>query len=180
MIIDYEFLKGFERTLDDALFKGMGLGEDQLRHRCSIYLKEDPDIVSRRESLHQGLERFEAVLTDLQNIPAPDPSPGDSHSGYNTEADEGRSAPLANFPEAVDEPGEVQVAERIISRPQSPPNHFAHVPVSREICDEISVLDEAPERPSEESFSRAWFGMPSSLSQSTTGRTAIKKKGKRY
>jgi Dynamin GTPase effector domain len=69
MIIDFGLLKVFNRTLDDALLKGLGLGEDQLRERCLAYLKEDPEIVRRRNSLHQDLERFEAALADLQNIP---------------------------------------------------------------------------------------------------------------
>jgi hypothetical protein len=47
MIIDFELLKGFNRTLDDALLKGLGLGEDQLRQRCLTYLKEDPELVRR-------------------------------------------------------------------------------------------------------------------------------------
>ncbi|KIM19796.1 hypothetical protein M408DRAFT_334259 [Serendipita vermifera MAFF 305830] len=72
MIIDFELLKGFDRTLDDALFKGMALGEDQLRQRCEAFLKEDPAIVRRRELLHRDLERFESALYDLQNIPAVD------------------------------------------------------------------------------------------------------------
>jgi Dynamin GTPase effector domain len=80
MIIDFELLKGFERTLDDALFKGMALGEDQVRQRCAAFLKEDPAIVRRRKSLHQDLERFEAALADLQNIPALN-----SSSGYCTD-----------------------------------------------------------------------------------------------
>ena len=78
MIIDFELLKGFERTLDDALFKGMTLGEDQARQRCAAFLKEDPAIIRRRESLHQDLERFEAALADLQNIPALNSSSGNS------------------------------------------------------------------------------------------------------
>jgi hypothetical protein len=78
MIIDFELLKGFERTLDDALFKGMALGEDQARQRCTAFLKEDPAIIRRRESLHQDLERFEAALADLQNIPALTSSSGNS------------------------------------------------------------------------------------------------------
>lgn len=79
MIIDYELLKGFERTLDDALFKGIALGEDQMRQRCAAFLKEDPAIVRRRDSLYQDLERFEAALDDLQNIPA-----ANAGSGYDT------------------------------------------------------------------------------------------------
>ncbi|KIM31730.1 hypothetical protein M408DRAFT_237585 [Serendipita vermifera MAFF 305830] len=72
MIIDFELLKGFDRTLGDALFEGLALGDDQLRQRCSAFLKEDPGVVRRRESLYQDLERFESALDDLQNIPAVD------------------------------------------------------------------------------------------------------------
>lgn len=70
MIIDFQLLKGFDRTLDDALFKGMALGEDNIRQRCAAFLKEDPAVVRHREALQQDLERFEAALGDLQNIPA--------------------------------------------------------------------------------------------------------------
>jgi len=86
MIIDFELFKGFERTLDDALFKGMALGEDQNRQRCAAFLKEDPAIIRRRESLHQDLERFEAALADLQNISALDSSSGYSTDGEVSEA----------------------------------------------------------------------------------------------
>jgi len=103
MIIDFELLKGFERTLDDALFKGMGLGEDQLRQRCSTFLEEDPDIVRRRESLQQDLERFESALADLQNIPILDPSSTNSY-GHNTETDEGHLTNRVIFYGDDDEP----------------------------------------------------------------------------
>jgi hypothetical protein len=75
MIIDFELLKGFNRTLVDALLKGLGLGEDQLRQRCLTYLKEDPEIVRHRDSLHQDLERFEAALADLGTFLASVPGP---------------------------------------------------------------------------------------------------------
>jgi hypothetical protein len=81
MVIDFELLKGFNRTLDDALLKGLGLGEDQLSQRCLAYLKEDPEIVRHRNSLHQDLERFEAALADLQNIPGIG-----SGSGYDSDS----------------------------------------------------------------------------------------------
>jgi hypothetical protein len=68
MILDFQLLKGFDRTLQDALFKGLSLGEGEVRERCAGYLKEDPSVEQRRESLLQDLERYEAALNDLQNI----------------------------------------------------------------------------------------------------------------
>jgi hypothetical protein len=69
MILDFQLLKGFDRTLDDALFKGLSLGEDEIRERCAGYLQEDPLVERRRKSLLQDLERYESALNDLQNIP---------------------------------------------------------------------------------------------------------------
>ena len=84
MIIDFELLKGFGRRLDDALFKSMGLGEDQSRQRCAAFLKENPDVVRRRELLSQDLERFESALADLQMLGA---DSGGPYSGYDTDGD---------------------------------------------------------------------------------------------
>ena len=100
MIIDFELLKGFDRTLDDALFKGLALGEDRIRQRCAAFLEEDTKIVRRRESLTLDLERFGAALDDLQNIAAVE-----AVHGYDTEDGAG-SLPLESdgatvFPESV-------------------------------------------------------------------------------
>jgi hypothetical protein len=37
MILDFHLLKGFDRTLDDALFKGLSLGEDEVGVQGSIF-----------------------------------------------------------------------------------------------------------------------------------------------
>lgn len=58
LIIDYRLFKGFERTLNDALFTGLSLGGDGVRERCTAFLQEDPEIMQRRGSLSQDLERF--------------------------------------------------------------------------------------------------------------------------
>lgn len=68
MIIDFELLKGFNRTLDDALYEGLGLGQDDNRDRCASFLREDSEIVRHRNLLHHDLERFEAALTALRSI----------------------------------------------------------------------------------------------------------------
>lgn len=68
MIIDLELLKGFSRTLNSALFQGLGLGED-IAARCAAFLREDPEVVSSRKMLQELLERLLAALTNLQNIP---------------------------------------------------------------------------------------------------------------
>jgi Dynamin GTPase effector domain len=115
MIIDFELLKGFERTLDDALFKGMALGEDQARKHCAAFLKEDPAIIRRRESLHQDLERFEAALADLQNIPALNSSSGYSSDGEAFEAPDDE--------EEIQHPTSTPVRETPRSRSRSSSRH---------------------------------------------------------
>jgi hypothetical protein len=69
MILDFQLLKGFNKTLDDALFVGLSLGEDEVRERCANYLDEDPLVEQRRTSFIQDLGRYEAALNDLQSIP---------------------------------------------------------------------------------------------------------------
>jgi hypothetical protein len=68
MIIDFELLKGFNRTLDDALYEGLGLGQGDSRDRCASFLREDPEVVRHRNLLHHDLERFEAALAGLRGI----------------------------------------------------------------------------------------------------------------
>jgi hypothetical protein len=51
------------------VFKGLSLGEDEVGERCAGYLEEDPIVERRRRSLLQDLQRYEAALNDLQNIP---------------------------------------------------------------------------------------------------------------
>lgn len=85
MIIDYHLLKGFDRSIEAALFDGLSLGEGEtMRERCQGYLQEDPMIVQRRMLLQQDLERFEAALIDLQH------TPGISLSDYESDDDDVR------------------------------------------------------------------------------------------
>jgi len=171
MIIDFELLKGFERTLNDALYKGLGLGEDQLRQRCSTFLKEDPDIVRRRDSLHQDLERFEAALADLQRIPVLDPNHGDSRSGYNTEADKGHLTDRAIFSRPSDLDDEPKPEP--ISRSQSPMKSSLYVPEDQGIFDEDLVAGSPLDEHQAEDWSFA-FNSPLAVSPS-----ASKKKKKK-
>jgi hypothetical protein len=68
MIIDFELLKGFNRSLDDALYLGLGLSEGDARERCASFLREDTAVVYHRSMLHRDLERFEGALTGLRGI----------------------------------------------------------------------------------------------------------------
>jgi hypothetical protein len=61
MIIDYELLKGFDRTLTNALFQGLQVTGNDAHDRASGYLQENPNIIQRRERLRQDLEKFEAA-----------------------------------------------------------------------------------------------------------------------
>lgn len=72
MIIDFELLKGFDRTVGDALLKGVGFDEDNLHQRCAAFLKGDHTISRRRELLIRDLERFEEILSTLRHFPGID------------------------------------------------------------------------------------------------------------
>ncbi|KIM31729.1 hypothetical protein M408DRAFT_327180 [Serendipita vermifera MAFF 305830] len=85
MILDYELLKGFNRTLSEALFKGLNISGKDAHARSSGFLKEDPTVVRRREGLEQDLKRLEAALADLQNIPGVNSS--GAYEGIIEEAD---------------------------------------------------------------------------------------------
>ncbi|KIM31728.1 hypothetical protein M408DRAFT_327179 [Serendipita vermifera MAFF 305830] len=69
MILDFELLKGFNRTISNVLFKELEMSGKDADMRSSGYLEEDPTMVRRREALEQDLQRLEAALADLQNIP---------------------------------------------------------------------------------------------------------------
>ena len=69
MILDYEMLKGFERTLMATLYQELQVVGKDAQERSAVYLKEDPILVRRRESMEQDLKKFEAALYDLQEIP---------------------------------------------------------------------------------------------------------------
>jgi hypothetical protein len=69
MIIDYELLKGFDRTLTNALFQGLQVAGKEAHERATAYLQEDPNIIRRRETFEEDLKKFEAALADLQDIP---------------------------------------------------------------------------------------------------------------
>ena len=68
MIIDYELLKQFSRTLHVAIMTGMKIGEDGLKERCASLLVDDPSIVRKRDALIQDLELFSAAHINLQSI----------------------------------------------------------------------------------------------------------------
>jgi len=83
MIIDYELLKGFDRTLTKAMFQGLQVAGRDAQERAMGYLQEDPNVIRRREALEQDLEKFEAALADLQNIPGVN----SVDSGYGSDID---------------------------------------------------------------------------------------------
>lgn len=69
MIIDRNLLRGFDKTLNHALIKGLELGQDGSSERCAAFLQEDPDLEHEREFLSRNLERFEGARAKLQSIP---------------------------------------------------------------------------------------------------------------
>ncbi|KAG8755211.1 hypothetical protein FRC14_004253 [Serendipita sp. 396] len=69
MIIDYELLKVFYRTLSIAILTKLSSNGADFRDRCNSFLNEDPSIVNLRDSLTQDYKRFESARLKLQNIP---------------------------------------------------------------------------------------------------------------
>ena len=69
MIIDCNLLREFDATLNDALIRGLKLGQDGSSERCAALLQEDPDLEHEREFLSRNLERFEGARAKLQSLP---------------------------------------------------------------------------------------------------------------
>ena len=68
MIVDYELLKGFNRTLTNALFQGLQVTGKDAQERARGYLQENPNIIQRRETLRHDLEKFEVVLATVDQL----------------------------------------------------------------------------------------------------------------
>jgi hypothetical protein len=83
MIVDYELLKGLDRTLTNALFQGLQVAGQDAHERASRYLQENPNVIQRRDTLEQDLEKFKAALADLQNIPGVN----SNNNGYGSDVD---------------------------------------------------------------------------------------------
>src|SRR5258706_11712912 len=68
MIIDFEMLKRFNRTIDDILFKELALGADNAHIRCKVFLDEAPEVINRRNDLSGKLVKLEAARLELQKV----------------------------------------------------------------------------------------------------------------
>ena len=68
MIIDFEMLKRFNRTINEILFKELALGADNARIRCKAFLDEAPDIINRRDDLTGKLIKLEAARLEVQKV----------------------------------------------------------------------------------------------------------------
>ena len=68
MIIDFEMLKRFNRTLEETLFKELAMGAEDARARCQEFLDEAPEIINRRNGLSGKLMRLEAARFELQKV----------------------------------------------------------------------------------------------------------------
>ena len=64
-IVDHDFLHGFGKRIQGALIDGLGLDSEHAKERATIYLMEDPDIVSKREDLCAKKQMSEQVLERL-------------------------------------------------------------------------------------------------------------------
>ena len=68
MIIDFEMLKGFNRTINEILFKELALGADNARMRCKEFLDEAPEVINRRNDLTGKLMKLEAARLEVQKV----------------------------------------------------------------------------------------------------------------
>ena len=70
MMIDQELLRGldWDRGLNSALTKGLGVTGPGSLEKAVGYLQEPPDVRSRRETLLRKLERLQAAKRELETI----------------------------------------------------------------------------------------------------------------
>ena len=68
MIIDFEMLKRFNRTINEILFKELALGADNARIQCKAFLDEAPEVVNRRNDLTGILIKLEAARLEVQKV----------------------------------------------------------------------------------------------------------------
>jgi hypothetical protein len=68
MIIDFEMLKRFNRTIEEILFKELALGADNARMQCKAFLDEAPEVINRRNDLSGKLMRLDAARLELQKV----------------------------------------------------------------------------------------------------------------
>ena len=70
LMIDQELLRGldWDRGLNSALTKGLGITGPGSMEKAKEYLQEPPDVKSRRESLSKKLDRLKAAWRELQSI----------------------------------------------------------------------------------------------------------------
>src|SRR5258706_9127542 len=68
MIIDFEMLKRFNRTIDDILFKELALGAENAHIQCKAFLDEAPEVINRRNDLSGKLVKLEAARLEVQKV----------------------------------------------------------------------------------------------------------------
>ena len=68
MILDFEMLKRFNRTIDEILFKELALGAEDARMRCKEFLDEAPEVINQRNGLAGKLARLEPARLELQKV----------------------------------------------------------------------------------------------------------------
>src|SRR5258706_14173314 len=68
MIIDFEMLKRFNRTIDEILFKELALGAENAHIQCKAFLDEAPEGINRRNDLSGKLVELEAARLEVQKV----------------------------------------------------------------------------------------------------------------
>ncbi|KAH8110473.1 P-loop containing nucleoside triphosphate hydrolase protein [Phellopilus nigrolimitatus] len=68
LAIDYDFVQGLGRDIQDALYKSIIQGSGDARERCKAFLQESPLVSAQRENLQRRYERLEIAKGELMGI----------------------------------------------------------------------------------------------------------------
>lgn len=68
LAIDRELIRGLERDLEQALYKGLGVSGPDGHRVCTELVQEHPSISVRREELKNKWERLNTASHELVNI----------------------------------------------------------------------------------------------------------------
>ena len=68
MIIDFEMLKRFNRTIDEILFKELALGAENAHLICKAFLDEAPEVINRRNDLAGKVVKLEIARLEVQKV----------------------------------------------------------------------------------------------------------------
>lgn len=68
LAVDREILRGFDRGIRGALFKGLGLGGENGHQKCKELLQEPTTTVARRDELQKKRDRLYHAKQELLEL----------------------------------------------------------------------------------------------------------------